>query len=104
MVTIRPIPKTEVRCNACNSLIGHIIRESPDEELIIEYVEGVTGVFQRFRMYDVEDDGVPMYEHEFEVDLCPDCTKKFGKIIKKFKLNRSKVSRSSAPSAKEEGG
>ena len=84
MVTIRPIPKTEVRCNKCNVVMGHLEDNgdfTPNDDL--KYT------FMRFHIYDIVNDGDALSEKYFEVDFCQNCTKEFEKIIKKFKLNRS---------------
>ena len=91
MVTIRPIPRTEIQCNACGERIAYLVKDRPDGELVLEAPKDALGTFQRMRLYDVINDGEHLHDYEYEVDLCNDCTEKFVKIIKKFGLNKSQV-------------
>ncbi len=91
MVTIRPIPRAEIRCNACDELIGTLTNETDPSARHLERPKGAVGNHRRMRMYDVKSDGEHLYDHECEVDLCPKCSIKFDKVIKKFGINKSTV-------------
>lgn len=85
MVTIRPISKTEVRCNKCNAIMGHLenLGFVPNKESDTQ--------FTRFHIYDITDDGKPLTKKVFEVDLCQVCSPLFEKVMKKFNISKSVV-------------
>lgn len=86
MVTIRPKPDIEVLCNGCETKIG-IINNG-----IFEAEDKTPDTFMRFRMYDIEHDGLPLLlRMEYEIDLCEKCIKTFEPIIKKLGFTKSKV-------------
>lgn len=87
MVKIEPIPNAEIRCNVCNMLLGLIIDGEFEPSIKLEET------WSRHRIYDIKDDGVPMYDYEFEIDLCYEHSEAFLKTIKKFKLKKAKVNK-----------
>ena len=97
MVTLRPISNIEVRCNKCKTLIGIINKEGEFEG---NFDSGDT--FSRMHIYDVVDDGKPLSDYQFEIDLCGKCNGEFSKIIKKFNLNKSKIPHNLQTSEKKE--
>lgn len=84
MVTLDPRNKTII-CNKCDKQIGFF-----DEKGEFTQSEG-TATFMRNRLYDIDHLGKRMDKFEYAVDFCDDCSKQWNKLLKKFKVTRSKV-------------
>ena len=96
MVTLILRPE-QIVCNKCEKQIGTYdedgeFTQSPDVD-----------TFMRNRIYDVDHNGKRFDTYEFEIDLCSDCTKQRGRVIKKFKLTKSKVRPSETSTRGEQG-
>jgi len=84
MVTVTPRPE-QIICNKCGKQIGTF-----NENGEFTQSEDVN-TFMRHRIYDVDHNGERFVEYEYEADFCEDCSKQWGKLVKKFKLTQSKV-------------